>query len=79
MVAIASCSRMHSLQNGSQRTELIYLFLDGDEKVKEEYLTGGAAPYFFILEKEQIIRKVIRGYGMVKTDKEITDAIEELL
>lgn len=53
--------------------------LDGDDKVIEDYRTGGAAPYFFILDKERIIRKVIRGYGMGKTDKEITEAIEELL
>ena len=70
---------MHSLQNYAKRKELNYMFLDGDDKVIEDYRTGGAAPYFFILDKERIIRKVIRGYGMGKTDKEITEAIEELL
>lgn len=42
------------------------MFLDGDDKVIEDYRTGGAAPYFFLLDKEWIIRKVIRGYGMGK-------------
>ncbi len=79
LVAIESWSRMHSLQNYAKRKELNYMFLDGDDKVIEDYRTGGAAPYFFILDKERIIRKVIRGYGMGKTDKEITEAIEELL
>ena len=79
MVAIESWSRMHSLQNYAKRKELNYMFLDGDDKVIEDYRMGGAAPYFFILDKERIIRKVIRGYGMGKTDKEITEAIEELL
>ena len=65
---------MHSLQNYAKRKELNYMFLDGDDKVIEDYRTGGAAPYFFILDKERIIRKVIRGYGMGKTDKEITEA-----
>ncbi len=79
LVAIESWSRMHSLQNYAKRKELNYMFLDGDDKVIEDYRTGGAAPYFFILDKERIIRKVIRGYGMGKTDKEITETIEELL
>ena len=56
-----------------------YFLFSSFRKVIEDYRTGGAAPYFFILDKERIIRKVIRGYGMGKTDKEITEAIEELL
>ena len=66
-------------EKGIHSGRLNYMFLDGDDKVIEDYRTGGAAPYFFILDKERIIRKVIRGYGMGKTDKEITEAIEELL
>ena len=45
--------------------------------VKEK--TGGAAPYFFIVDQERIIRKVIRGYSNENTDKEIINAIKELL
>lgn len=78
LVAIESWSRMHSLQIMQEKGIELYV-LDGDDKVIEDYRTGGAAPYFFILDKERIIRKVIRGYGMGKTDKEITEAIEELL
>ena len=72
----AGCNRYELLRRAD--TEYC-MFLDGDDKVIEDYRTGGAAPYFFILDKERIIRKVIRGYGMGKTDKEITETIEELL
>ena len=39
LVAIESWSRMHSLQNYAKRKELNYMFLDGDDKVIEDYRT----------------------------------------
>lgn len=35
------------------------MFLDGDDKVIEDYWMGGVVLYFFILDKEWIIWKVI--------------------
>lgn len=69
----------HSLQNYVNRKQLNYKMLCGTEEVIKEYQTGGAAPVFFILDKDRVIRKVIRGYAIEKTDKEITDAISEIL
>jgi len=36
-------------------------------------------PAFFIIDENKIIRKVILGYGEGVTEKEIRDAIEELI
>ena len=78
LVAIESWSRMHSLQNYAKRKELNYMFLDGDDKVIEDYRTGGAAPYFLFWIKNGLYGK--SSEDMVwETDKEIMEAIEELL
>ena len=58
---------------------LNYSFLCGDEGIVKSYRTYGAAPLFFILDQDRVIRKVIRGYRMGRTDEEITDAIKALL
>ena len=57
LVAIESWSRMHSLQNYAKRKELNYMFLDGDDKVIEDYRTGGAAPYFLFWIKNGLYGK----------------------
>jgi len=36
-------------------------------------------PVFLILDKDRVIRKIIRGYGLGTTDKEIRDAINKLI
>ena len=36
------------------------MFLDGDDKVIEDYRTGGAAPYFFILDKGQVVNSLTK-------------------
>jgi hypothetical protein len=38
-----------------------------------------AVPVFYILDENRVIRKIVRGYGKETTDKEIREAIEELL
>ena len=69
----------HSLRTYADKNQINYRFLCGDEGSVKSYRTYGAAPFFFILDQDRVVRKVIQGYGMEKTDKEITDAIKALL
>ena len=80
LIAIETWMRKpHSLQNYSKKNELNYSLLSGTDDVVKDYQTGGAAPVFFIIDREQIIRKVIIGYSEEGTGKEIIEAINELL
>lgn len=80
LIAIESWSRkVSSIRNYANRKELNYTILNATNEVVKQYQTGGAAPYFFILDQERIIRKVIRGYSKENTDKEIIHTIKELL
>ena len=63
----------------ARRKELNYPFLGADEKVLEDYQTGRAAPFFFLLDQNRVIRKVFRRYAEGRTDKEIEAAIQQLL
>ena len=69
----------HSLRTYADKNQINYRFLCGDEDIVKSYRTYGAAPFFFILDQDRVIRKVIQGYGMERTDKEIIDAIKALL
>lgn len=69
----------HSLKFYANKNNLNYKFLSATDDVIKQYRTGGAAPVFFILDEQRIIRKVITGYGKESTDKEIMSAIKELL
>ncbi len=80
VVAIETGGRKpHSLRTYADKNQINYRFLCGDEGIVKSYRTYGAAPFFFILDQDRVVRKVIQGYGMEKTDKEITDAIKALL
>lgn len=69
----------HSLQYYSNKNELNYNLLSGTDELVKDYQNGVAVPVFFILDKDQIIRKVINGYDREKTGQEIVNAINELL
>jgi thiol-disulfide isomerase/thioredoxin len=58
--------------------QLNYKFLVSTDDVTKNY-HAEAVPIFYILDKNRIIRKVIEGYGKGTTDKEIRDAINELI
>lgn len=80
LIAIESWSRkVSAIRNYASRKELNYTILNATNEVIKQYQTGGAAPYFFIVDQERIIRKVVRGYSHENTDKEIINAIKELL
>ena len=80
LIAIETWKRKsQALQNYSKTNELNYNLLSGTDDVVEDYQTGGAAPVFFLLDREQIIRKVIHGYSEERTRKEIVETLNELL
>ena len=80
LIAIETWLRKsHSLQNYSNKNGLNFNLLSGTDDVVKDYQTGGAAPVFLILDREQNIRKVINGYSEERTGKEIIEAINELL
>jgi len=70
--------KSHSLQNYAKKHKINYTFLSGDDPVTEHYQTGRAAPFFFVLDKDRIIRHVFFGYKENETDEEIQNAIKEL-
>lgn len=80
LIAIEGWSRKeHSIRVYANNKKLNYTILNANDQVIKDYQTGNAAPFFFILDEHHIIRKVIRGYGNERTNKEIMDAITELL
>jgi peroxiredoxin len=80
LIVIESWSRKpQALQNYSKRHELNYNVLSATDEIIKSYETGNAAPVFLILDREQIIRKVINGYKKETTGEEIMNTINELL
>ena len=66
LIAIESWSRkVSAIRNYANRKELNYTILNATNEVIKQYQTGGAAPYFFIVDQERIIRKVIRGQSWI--------------
>lgn len=68
--------------NGIKRyciiNDLNYKFLMATDDVTKIY-QAQSVPMFYILDKHRVIKKVIKGYGKGTTDKEIKDAINELI
>ncbi|MCK4344044.1 MAG: redoxin family protein [Bacteroidales bacterium] len=78
-VSIESINRNSTvLKRYQDRNDFIYKFLISTKKVTKSYQIQ-AVPVFFILDENRVIRKIIRGYGKGTTDKEIRDAINELI
>jgi thiol-disulfide isomerase/thioredoxin len=57
---------------------LNYKFLLSTEEITKDYQVRGV-PVFYILDENRVIRKIIWGYAKGTTDKEIKDAINELI
>jgi len=80
LIAIETWARRgESLKNYSARNGLNYTLLIATDEVVKKYETNNSVPVFFILDKQRIIRKVIRGYSPATTGKEIRQAIAEIL
>lgn len=67
-----------NLKSYHEKNELNYKYLLSTEEVKKSYQIN-EVPAFFILDEKRIIRKVILGFGEETTDREIRDAIKELI
>lgn len=80
LIAIESWSnRTSSRLAYATKKELNYRMLGANEQVLKDYQTGRAAPWFFLLDENHIVRKAIFGYSPGKTNLEIEEAIKALL
>jgi peroxiredoxin len=80
VVAIESwVQNRQSHKNYVSRNNINYPFLNTNEEVLKDYQTGRAAPVFFVLDEQRVIRKVINGYSIESTGNEITNTILEIL
>lgn len=81
VIAIESWGgQLHSLRVYADRNKMSYRFLQGTNAVIDAYLNGSrGVPVYFILDAQRTISKVMNRYAPETTDKEMTDAITELL
>jgi len=80
IVSLETWSRKaHSIKNYSNKNEMNYKLLNATDEVIKDYRTGGAAPVFYILDKDRVVRSVFNGYASGRSDEEIEQAIKELL
>ena len=70
--------RQEALQNYARRHRINYILLSGTDEIAKKYGVGLAAPIFFILDRDQIVRKVISGYNRERTRTEIIETLNEL-
>jgi len=78
-VAIESFNRnSRVLSNYQKNNDFSYKFLISTNEVTSKYRVE-ATPVFYILDQNRVIRKIINGYGEKSTDREIRQAIEELI
>jgi thiol-disulfide isomerase/thioredoxin len=78
-VAIESWTKnAEVLKSYQRRNNFNYKFLMSTKDVTGNYKIK-SVPVFFILDENRMIKKVINGYGEVSTDKEIRDAINDLI
>lgn len=79
LISIETWSQnVDALKRYKDNNKLNYITLVSTDNVKKDYYAE-AVPIFYILDKERVIRRVIRGYGKGTTDKEIINAINELI
>ena len=78
-VAIESWTKNADVLKSYQgRNNFNYKFLMSTKDVTNSYQIR-SVPVFFILDENRVIKKVLNGYGEGSTDKEIRDAINELI
>lgn len=79
LVAIECTSKnLNSLRNYISRNQFDYTFLQADKEVIKNYDIG-SWPVFFILDRERIIREIIKGYAEGATDERIRQTVNILL
>jgi thiol-disulfide isomerase/thioredoxin len=60
LVAIECQQKLNALRNYMIRNQIDYTFLQADKEVLKNYSIG-SYPVFFILDKERVIREIIKG------------------
>jgi thiol-disulfide isomerase/thioredoxin len=79
LVAIESWTKNTDvLKSYQRRNNFNYTFLMSTKDVTAHYKVK-SVPVFFILDENRVIKKVINGYGEISTDKEIRNAINDLI
>jgi peroxiredoxin len=79
LVSIETWSQSNEVfKSYKDNNELNYKFLLSTKEVIKNY-NAGSVPLFFILDNKRVIRKIITGYSKGTTDKEIKEAINELI
>jgi len=79
LVAIECTSKnLNALRNYMIRNQIDYTFLQADKEVLKNYSIG-SYPVFFILDKERVIREIIKGYAEGATDDRIRFVVNNLL
>jgi thiol-disulfide isomerase/thioredoxin len=79
LVSIETWNREENALNKYKDNNMLnHTCLVANDDVMNKYHTQ-AVPVFFILDQERVIKKIIKGYGRGTTDKEIRDAIDELI
>ncbi|MBU2558943.1 MAG: TlpA family protein disulfide reductase [Bacteroidetes bacterium] len=68
----------NALSKYQEKNNINYTFIRSSNQVSSSYQIQ-AVPRFFILDKNRVIREVIKGYGKGSTDKKIRDAINKLI
>lgn len=63
----------------AEQKGLTYPYIRATEQMLSDYKTGGSAPWFFLLDQNLFVRKVWYGFTEGTTDKEICEAIKEML
>ncbi len=66
-----------------KKHDINYRFLTADKETVAElikdYQAGSGVPQFYIIDKDRIIQKKLKGYTVKNSDKEIEDEIKRLL
>ena len=78
-VAVECTSKsLNALKSYQNKNKINYKLLMSTKNVLDQYKIS-SYPVFFILDKNLVVRKVIKGYGEGTSDKEIKAAIGKLL
>jgi thiol-disulfide isomerase/thioredoxin len=71
-------NNLDGIERYCKANDLTYKFLISDKDITKNYNVD-AVPIFYVLDKNRIIKKIIRGYGKGNTDKEIREAVRDLI
>lgn len=70
---------LHTLGAYVRQKEISYPLLAGTDETVKAYLPDGTVPVFLLLDAKRCVRYAFRGYGKGESDRQITEAIDDLL